>query len=70
MRYAVMLECRAGTYELVGRVWQDCYHTITWTIEDDFERALAVACQEATTNPREVRRSWVEPWPGVSEDVT
>lgn len=61
-RWAVMLECRAGTMRLIGDAWEDDYHVITWTTEDTEEKARDEARRQKETNPREVRRAWAEPY--------
>jgi hypothetical protein len=59
MPFAVMLDCRAGTHQLVGDGWEDRYHTITWVVEESRADAERIARDQMLSNPREVRRAWV-----------
>lgn len=65
-RYDVVIECRSGTWRMVGDSWQDAYHVITWTTcESPHEASLVAFSLLDASGPsaygsRQVRDGWVE----------
>ncbi len=63
-RYAVMLECRTGTWHMdYSRMqWVDDYHTITWCVETDLDIADQTLRDLLAGDParREIKGAWIE----------
>jgi hypothetical protein len=56
--FVVILECDAGTSQLVGSCRERVYHTITWGAYSTMAEAHRIRA-ECAINPT-VRRAWIE----------
>lgn len=58
--YDVLINCKAGTKRLTNGYWEDNYHVICWTSEENKEKARSTLVSlEAYKNPN-IKRAWVE----------
>ena len=60
--YAVMLECRAGTWRMHGDTWGEDYHVVTWQTEEHYPAAAAALRELEAGDPlrKNIRKGWIE----------